>query len=356
MRYTSVSKSLLHGRTVAAGLLLAASLVVPQVEASNRKDELQARPAIMSAKAASSLLTDVSVVGNQIAVVGERGHILISADEGRTWRQAKVPVQSLLTGVFFVSPQLGWAVGHEGLILGTRDGGESWEVQYANPYKEYTEEEQSNFTDEQFNELPRLGAPLLDIWFRNENEGFAVGAYGMFLRTADGGKNWEDWSARLNNQDNWHLNTIASTDGNVLFVAGEKGVLFRSQDGGATWSAIASPYEGSFFGMVAGPDAGSLMVFGLQGNLFATRDQGNSWQEIKSATANSLMSGVRVGDKGVVLVGNSGVILNSKDDGATFTAQTTKDRQAIVGISKTASGKLVMVGQGGVKLAAPAAM
>lgn len=336
-------------RPVKAVLLLATLLAFSPAHGSNRKDELQSRPAIPSSKAASALLTDVSVSGKQVAVVGERGHILTSTDDGATWRQATVPVQVLLTGVHFASEQLGWAVGHEGVILGTRDGGATWEVQYANPYKEFTEEEQENFTDEQFNELPRLGAPLLDIWFRNESEGFAVGAYGLLLHTSDGGKHWDDWSARLNNTDNWHLNTIGSADGNIIYVAGEKGTLFRSQDGGQSWHPLQGPYEGSFFGMLVGPSPDSLMVFGLQGNLFRSSDQGNSWEEIKSTTENSLMGGVRLSDKEIVLVGNSGVILTSKDGGLSYTAQITKDRQAILGIAKTASGKLLMVGQGGVK-------
>ena len=33
--------------------------------------------------------------------------------------------------------------------------------------------------------------PFLDVWFENENNGFVVGAYGMFLRTTDGGKTWK---------------------------------------------------------------------------------------------------------------------------------------------------------------------
>ena len=356
MRYKSGTDSRLSSRGSVAALLVALAILPFSGEAANRKSELDSRPAIMSGKAAKSLLTDVSVAGNSIAVVGERGHILMSTDEGRSWRQSSVPVQTLLTGVYFVNEKLGWAVGHEAVVLHTRDGGENWEVQYANPYKEFTDEEQDNFTDEQFNELPRLGSPLLDIWFKNEKEGFAIGAYGMVLHTSDGGSNWDDWSDRLGNEDNWHLNAISSVDGNTIYIAGEKGTLFRSQDGGATWSPLPSPYEGSFFGMLVGPGADSLMVFGLQGNMFSSQDQGNSWQEISSPTENSLMAGVFVGDKGVVLVGNSGVILTAKDATSGFSVQITKDRQAIVGIGKTASGKLLMVGQGGVTLASPASM
>ena len=51
--------------------------------------------------ASSSLLLDGVIVDDRIVVVGERGHILISDDHGRSWSQATVPTQVTLTGVFF---------------------------------------------------------------------------------------------------------------------------------------------------------------------------------------------------------------------------------------------------------------
>ena len=314
------------------------------------------RASVMSAKAAKDLLTDVSVVGKKIVVVGNRGHILFSTDDGHTWTQGHVPVSVLLTGVFMVSEQEGWAIGHDAVILHTSDGGEHWELQYANPYQQLSKAQLDKLTDEQYNELPRQGSPLLDLWFKNSKEGFVVGAYGVLLHTDNGGKTWDDWSSRLNNQDNWHLNAIGSADGKTIYIAGEKGNLFRSLDSGATWSKLKSPYDGSFFGIMVGPDPASAMVFGLQGHIYRTHDQGETWQQINNPSDNGLMAGVNLNDHVIILVGNSGTILTSKDDGNTFSLQTTHDRQAIVGIGKTDNGKLVMVGQGGVKLAAPSAM
>lgn len=356
MRYPIKFRTKKYRGALLAGLLVAATSLPLQADAANRKDELPVRPAVMSGKAAKALLTDVSVAGNRIAVVGERGHILTSTDEGRTWIQGKVPVQALLTSVLFVNEQVGWALGHEAVILHTRDGGANWEVQYANPYKEFTDEELDQLSEEEFNQMPRYGSPLLDIWFKNEKEGFVVGAYGMLLHTRDAGVTWEDWSDRLDNLDNWHLNAIGSVDGQTVYIAGEKGQLFRSRDGGSTWTTLASPYEGSFFGLLTGESPDQVMIFGLQGNMFRSSDAGDTWDEVTSPTENSLMAAVRLDQQNLILVGNSGTILISKDGGKNFTLQTTKDRQAIVGIGKTSSGKLLMVGQGGVKLASPASM
>jgi len=47
--------------------------------------------------------------------------------------------------------------------------------------------------------------PFLDLWFRNDTEGFIVGAYGLILGTTDGGKTWQSWQDRLDNGQGRHL-------------------------------------------------------------------------------------------------------------------------------------------------------
>ncbi len=50
--------------------------------------------------------------GNRLVAVGERGIVLLSDDAGLNWKQVDVPVSVTLTGVQFVSPMKGWAIGH----------------------------------------------------------------------------------------------------------------------------------------------------------------------------------------------------------------------------------------------------
>jgi photosystem II stability/assembly factor-like uncharacterized protein len=86
-------------------------------------------PAQQSALASRSLLTGVARAGPRLVAVGQRGHILVSDDAGATWKQASVPVSSDLTAVFFVNDLKCWAVGHDGVILHTTDGGLTWTTQ-----------------------------------------------------------------------------------------------------------------------------------------------------------------------------------------------------------------------------------
>jgi photosystem II stability/assembly factor-like uncharacterized protein len=73
----------------------------------------------------------------------------------------------------------------------------------------------------QFEDLKRE-SPLLDVWFKDVNSGFAVGAYGALLETIDGGKHWEDVSDRLDNEDQFHLNAITAVKDAGLFIVGER--------------------------------------------------------------------------------------------------------------------------------------
>lgn len=74
-----------------------------------------------------------------------------------------------LNAVWFATPRQGWAVGGEGVILATVDGGLNWRPQSSG-----------------------VGEDLYDVRFFDEAEGWAVGRGGAMLHTTDGGRNWTD--------------------------------------------------------------------------------------------------------------------------------------------------------------------
>jgi hypothetical protein len=92
--------------------------------------DVLSQPAVMSPLASKGLLQSVTRAGSKLVAVGQRGHIVVSSDEGKTWRQSPVPVSSDLTAVYFVNERKGWAVGHDGVILATATaahrGDSSW--------------------------------------------------------------------------------------------------------------------------------------------------------------------------------------------------------------------------------------
>jgi photosystem II stability/assembly factor-like uncharacterized protein len=288
-----------------------------------------------SSQASQNLLIDAAHAGKRLVVVGDRGHILFSDDQGNTWTQARVPTRQLLTAVFFLDDKRGWAVGHDAQILASSDGGATW--------------------SKQFEDLARE-APLLDVVVLDAQHGFAVGAYGALLETTNGGQQWQDVAERLDNPDQLHLNGIAQVRDAGLFIVGEQGGMFRSADNGQTWAKVEGPYEGSLFGVIGTGQPHTLLAYGLRGNLFRSTDFGDSWQPIElKATRGTLEFGLAsatlLDDGTVVMVGNGGSVLRSADGGQTFSVYNRADRIALAGVSGLANGGLLLVGQGGVHLA-----
>jgi photosystem II stability/assembly factor-like uncharacterized protein len=271
--------------------------------------------------AASSLLLDLEVAGPLIIAVGERGHILLSSDRGDHWQQVEVPTRSTLTAVWIDGRDRVWAVGHDGLILRSQDGGLSWARQRSSAEPD---------------------RPLLDVWFADSEHGIAIGAYGLMLSTEDGGATWRDHG----DDDGPHANAIAQAPDGALYIAGEFGTISRSDDRGRTWQRLASPYEGSFFGILA-LDDGAILVFGLRGHLFRSDDRGTSWQRLETGTTATLLTGLVRADGSVAIAGSAGVVLLSDDRGRDFRLQDRSDRRGIAALIELGPTQLLGVGDGG---------
>lgn len=280
--------------------------------------------AIPARLAPQSLLLDVAVRDGVMVAVGERGHVLVSRDRGARWTQAAVPTRALLTAVHMHDASTGWAVGHDEVILRTRDGGLTWERVHLDPEKE---------------------RPHLDVWFADARRGVAIGAYGGMLVTRDGGDTWTARTAREG--DDAHLNHLAASADGTLYMAAEAGHLYRSDDGGETWVGLPSPYQGSFFGVLPLSD-GSVLVYGLRGHVFRTVDRGQTWQQLPTDTEATLMAGLELGPGRFVLAGTAGAILWSTDDGRALRLQELPDRKAIVALALAEDHRLLTFGEGGV--------
>jgi photosystem II stability/assembly factor-like uncharacterized protein len=278
--------------------------------------------AVIAPLATRSLLLDTTAIDGRLVVVGERGHILVSEDGGGSWSQARVPTIATLTGVFFLDRELGWAVGHDAVILRTRDGGATWELVHADPEQE---------------------RPLFDVWFADAERGFAIGAYGYFLATGDGGETWEE---RTISDLDYHLHHVSRSGTGKLYIAAEAGTVYRSDDGGETWTELPSPYAGSFFATLP-LDGDALLLAGLRGHLFRSDDAGESWQPVETGTLAMLTDAVRLRDGRPLIVGLEGVRLVSEDGGRSFALRPRSDRFGISSVVAIDGDRLLLVGTRG---------
>ncbi|MDF3935694.1 WD40/YVTN/BNR-like repeat-containing protein [Pseudomonas citronellolis] len=312
-------------------------------------------PAQRSELALGSPLAAITRAGPRLVVVGQRGHILYSDDAGHSWTQAEVPVSSDLTAVRFPTPEQGWAVGHDGVVLHSADGGAHWTRQLdgrrigqllldfyaANP------QDDNAALLEQAQRLKEQGAdkPFLDLWFRDAREGFVVGAFNLILHTADGGLSWTPWNHRIDNPQGLHLTAMAAL-GDDLYIVGEQGLLLRLDRQRQRFVALHSPYQGSFFGVLARP--GLLLAYGLRGHAVRSLDGGASWSEVNTGLGVSLTAASFDAGGQPYLFSQAGQALVSHDDGASFQALALTQRGPVSGALAN-PGELLLVGGRGLQ-------
>lgn len=327
-------------------------------------------PAIQTAelmpRAVNSLILDIAQTQTNAIAVGERGHILLS-ETGRDWRQVEaVPTRSTLTAVTAVADKV-WAVGHDGVILYSANNGKTWIRQRVAPFDKDSEDLQN-------------GAPLLDVYFSDEQNGFAIGAYSQLLVTSDGGSHWtmrnvlgkstaeveaqqvEDNAAV--NEENWtfsqddlaldeetdpHFNAIARTGDGSFFIVAERGAAFRSTDAGNTWQRLQMPYQGSMFGVIGFADR-HVLCFGLRGNVYESFDLGDTWQRIDTDTTLSLMGGTVYGENGVMLVGANGIILQRNKLSDAFVINTHPDGNVLSSVIAFSATEFAIAGETGMSV------
>jgi photosystem II stability/assembly factor-like uncharacterized protein len=222
--------------------------------------------------AADTLLNDVARAGRRWVAVGAWGNVVLSDDEGLSWRQAEaVPTRRTLTSVHFVDEKHGWSVGHDAVVLHSADGGSHWEIQFR---------------------APDADAPLLSVWFEDARHGLAVGGFGLLVETWDGGQTW--LRRRLgDDEEEPHLNEVFPGPGGTLFVAAEFGVAFRSSDRGATWTPLRLPYEGSLWTGLALESARRVLMFGMRGHAFRSDDLGESTAAAEASDGGLVLFGER---------------------------------------------------------------
>jgi photosystem II stability/assembly factor-like uncharacterized protein len=330
-------------------------------------------PALLDAeimpRASRSMLLDAVRTTSGYVAVGERGHVLLSED-GQTWRQASVPTRSTLTTVASVDGVL-WAAGHDGVIVHSTDGGQTWVRRRASPWS-------MDMVD------PSEGVPVMDVLFTDPLNGFAVGAYSLMLVSGDGGITWtpravggddeepgpvapaqvdvgDDWTfddsdLMLDAESDPHLNAIARAGSGALVIAGERGTFMRSRDGGETWESRRLPYEGSMFGVLAWEDD-HILVYGLRGNVYESTNLGNSWTRVETGITTTLMGGHALPGGGAVLVGANGMVLSRPDAATPFTTTAfetgTGETPLLAAVLPVGDAAYLVVGDKGADLHTP---
>lgn len=245
--------------------------------------------------------------------VGFEGAIWYSLDQGHTWQSRSPARRERLMGIWFSDPQHGTAVGDDGLIISTDNGGESWLVRHHQPG----------------------GRGLRDVTRIRDTE-IAVGYGGTVFSSHDQGRTWSELSI----DTGFQAYAVHAVNDSHLFVTGSLGLTFSSTDAGRTWVKMPTPtfnYMRDVFFL--SQSEGWLAGYG---RIYHTTDAGGSWHKTSLQERYQLQGIAFHPDGWGLAVGADGIILRSVDRGETWNLigpeSTTLRSLAIAGTATTTYG------------------
>ncbi len=257
------------------------------------------------------------------------GFIGYTMDGGKTWQKSDVKLRADLTGIFFLDANHGWAVGADGLIVGTNNG-KDWERQICKVDK-----------------VLQVNTALKSVYFINKDVGYAVGQNDTIVTTKNGGRMWEalqggKMAANVGDDEASMFNAIQFLDEKTGWIAGvrlfpatktQKSIIQKTTDGAKTWelqeTGTEDILEDIFF-----LDASVGWAVGENGLILHTTNGGKNWKTQTSGTTETLRN-VRFVDKftGWAVGGDFGVgvILSTNSGGKKW--EIEEANQKIVSVS-----------------------
>jgi len=319
-------------------------------------------PAMTTALAAKSPLLAVTKAGERLVAAGLRGMIVYSDDQGKTWKQAQVPVSNDLVALSFPSSQQGWAVGHGGIVLHTGDGGATWVKQLdgakASQLAIASLEPRAGadpavarlLSDEQGLLEEGSGTqPFLDVHFENDQVGYVVGTFNRIFRTGDGGATWQPQMDLTDNPNALHFNSITGNGQGVLYLAGEQGMVWRMDAATKRFLKVPTPYTGTLFGVLA--DGPVLLTYGMRGSLYRSEDEGKNWVRVELNSLASITGITILPDRqAIALVTQAGTLYVSHDQGKSFAPVKPAAPMNYYNVYAAGQGRIVLSGAEGVRM------
>lgn len=303
-------------------------------------------------------------------------------DSGKNWKHSYLPIPDSerrffrggipklgggwMGDIFFVDSQKGWAVVGSWYIFYTDNGGETWKAQFSGSKMSYglghfffadakkgcvggstifcTEDGLS--WKEQLGVRP-MGRKdwfkgfIVELWggdFVNNDTAWAVGPYGLIMKTEDGGKKWEVKTRVIegiltfvNDKEGWN-----AKEGNILY----------TDDGGNTWKVqtktrgylmdlfFLNHLKGWAVGWYSEQSTKGERI--IWGQVLHTQNGGKTWmtqlKESGGARSGGFSRVYFIDENKGWVVGNSGLIFHTKDGGKNWERQKSGTRFRLNGV------------------------
>ena len=292
--------------------------------------------------------------------------ILKTSDGGQTWMSQIGDTNTLLRSLYFISPNVGWAVGStrltdNGVIMKTVNGGTSWSRQIiqgaplrtvffstpeqgwvaGNNGKIYTTGNGGNNWN-----LQQSGTitELYSINFSGVNSGIAAGDFGTVVRTTNSGVTWITYPKK----DSMNYNSICFSSGETGWAVGsinssQPGAITKTTDGGDTWTRYPVTFSKALNFV---KEFNSIVwAVGVDGIIVKSTNYGNSWIPNSSLITSSLYSIYFVNASTGWAVGN--LVSKTTNGGASWFPQNSGTYNTMRSVWFTSETNGIAVGDGG---------
>lgn len=262
---------------------------------------------------------------SQGIAVGNNGSIMKTSDGGSTWSRLAPAPNTAFSGskLQFRSATTGWLLSsNEGRIYKTQDGGATWSAPLT---------------------ISLYG--VTDYHFIDDTQGWAIAPGGSVYRSTDGGQSWSAQSAI-----SFSATAMRFVDTQRGLAVGPYGVIALTQDGGLSWRARASGVSAGL-NKVVWADASTAWAVGDSGTVIKSSDAGLSWAAVPVPTTNSLLDIQFIDANHGWIVGGNGTVITTADGGKNWRLQVTNTSRAFYSVFFTDAQTGWLVGTGGTIMA-----
>lgn len=153
-----------------------------------------------------------------------------------------------------------------------------------------------------WNEVAR-GEDLMftTIQFIDERHGVVTGEFGSFLTTSDGGASWQAGAPIPND---FYPYSALFTDPATGWVSGLAGTILHTRDGGASWERQANATGAPMYGLTRHGDA----MYAVGANGLLLKLAGSEWVPVEGRPAPYLRTGFSLAERGMLVAGGGGVL------------------------------------------------
>ncbi|MDP8208063.1 MAG: YCF48-related protein, partial [Candidatus Electryonea clarkiae] len=231
---------------------------------------------------------------------GDHGIFMKTEDSGESWTNMEVDANpiGIVYDIFFLNSDVGWVVGNDSLFLATNDGGENWSI---------------IDTDN--------SSALFSIFFLDDSTGWilqATSSSSGVLRTNDGGRTWENLE---NIEGNRIFKDIFFKNENEGWAAGGReiymnnysygiGLIWQTDNGGETWN-INDSSASHMYQAISFSDSSKGFVVGISGTSYKTDDSGDTWNILDINSKNDITNIFFINPQTGWLIGSNGTVFRT---------------------------------------------